>query len=56
MEYYASNGDLETKCINLLKLSVDTEVESLVKKIARDEPLIKEGTKDGHETLTLNRL
>ena len=46
LEYRARNGDLETKTIDLLDLAPNTEVDGLVKKLVREEPLIAESTKD----------
>eukprot|EP00438_Fugacium_kawagutii_P003107 Skav210389 [mRNA] locus=scaffold1526:354096:357644:+ [translate_table: standard] len=51
LEYHARNGDLETKCIDLLDLTPATEVEALVKKLVREEPLMScESTKDARRT------
>jgi len=46
LEYHGISGDLETKTIDLLDLAPTTEVDSLVKKILSEEPLIHESTKD----------
>lgn len=46
LEYHARNGDLETKSIDLLDLAPTTEVDGLVKRLVREEPLLSDSTKD----------
>ncbi|CAL1172586.1 unnamed protein product [Cladocopium goreaui] len=46
LEYQRRNGDLETKCIDLLNLTPETDVEVLINQIVFEEPLISENKKD----------
>mmetsp|Transcript_3018 Transcript_3018/g.3510 ORF Transcript_3018/g.3510 Transcript_3018/m.3510 type:complete len:171 (-) Transcript_3018:38-550(-) len=46
LEYQRRNGDIETKSIDLLNLTPDTDVEVLLNQIVFEEPLISENKKD----------
>lgn len=37
-----SNGEVESKCIDLLNLSKDTNIDELITEIMAEEPLITE--------------
>jgi len=45
LEYVRSNGEMETKSIDLLNLSQDTDVDQLVNEILMEEPIITENRK-----------
>ena len=40
LEYVRSNGEQETKSIDLLNLSIETNVDELVNEIVLEEPII----------------
>jgi dynein assembly factor with WDR repeat domains 1 len=42
LEYVRSNGEVESKCIDLLNLSKDTDIDDLISEIMTEEPLITE--------------
>lgn len=42
LEYVRSNGEIESKCIDLLNLSKDTDIDDLISEIMAEEPLITE--------------
>ncbi|CAJ1370109.1 unnamed protein product [Effrenium voratum] len=46
LEYQRRNGDVETKSIDLLNLTPETDVEVLINQIVFEEPLISENKKD----------
>lgn len=45
LEYQKSNGDQETKSIDLLNLSAETDIDQLVNEIVLQEPIITEKRK-----------
>ena len=45
LEYLRSNGEIETKSIDLLNLTPETDVEVLVNQILFEEPIISESKK-----------
>lgn len=45
LEYVRSNGEQETKSIDLLNLSAETDIDSLVHEIVLEEPIITESRK-----------
>lgn len=45
LEYQRSNGEYETKSIDLLNLSHETDVDELVNEIVFEEPIITEHRK-----------
>jgi len=45
LEYVRSNGEQETKSIDLLNLSLETNVDELVNEIVLEEPIITESKK-----------
>ncbi len=51
LEYARSNGEVESKCIDLLNLSRETNVDELVSEIMLEEPLITESKKPQIKTI-----
>jgi dynein assembly factor with WDR repeat domains 1 len=45
LEYLKRNGDVETKSIDLLNLTPETDVDRLIDQILLEEPLIHESRK-----------
>lgn len=45
LEYMRSNGEYETKSIDLLNLSNETDVDELVNEIVFEEPIITDNRK-----------
>lgn len=42
LEYVRSNGEVESKCIDLLNLSEETNIDELISEIMAEEPLVTE--------------
>ena len=51
LEYVRSNGEVESKCIDLLNLSADTNVDELISEIMAEEPLITESKRPQIKTI-----
>ncbi len=51
LEYVRSNGEVESKCIDLLNLSSDTNVDELISEIMAEEPLITESKRPQIKTI-----
>lgn len=51
LEYIKSNGEEETKSIDLLNLNASTDVEGLVEEIMQEEPIITASNRGKLKTL-----
>ena len=45
LEYLRKSGEVETKSIDLLNLTLDTDIDRLIDQILLEEPLISEARK-----------
>lgn len=45
LEYLRKSGEVETKSIDLLNLTLETDIDRLIDQILLEEPLISEGRK-----------
>jgi len=45
LEYMRKNGEVETKSIDLLNLTLETDIDRLIDQILLEEPLISEARK-----------
>ena len=45
LEYLRSNGEIETKSIDLLNLAAETDIDRLIEQILLEEPLISASRK-----------
>lgn len=51
LEYVRSNGEVESKCIDLLNLSKETDIDELITEIMAEEPLITESKRPQIKTI-----
>ena len=51
LEYSRSNGEVESKCIDLLNLSKDTDIDELISEIMAEEALITESKRPQIKTI-----